>query len=47
MFHPKQSFDIKAMSANASDDPLYEARFCAQRARVPVRPCARAPAPSG
>ncbi|MDQ5925680.1 MAG: type secretion system secreted protein VgrG, partial [Pseudomonadota bacterium] len=38
MFHPKQSFDIKAMSANASDEPLYEARFGAQRVSVPVRP---------
>jgi type VI secretion system secreted protein VgrG len=28
----------QAMSANASDEPLYEARFGAQRTRVPVRP---------
>ena len=27
-----------AVSANASDEPLYEARFCAQRTHVPVRP---------
>jgi type VI secretion system secreted protein VgrG len=28
----------QAASANASDEPLYEARFSAQRTRVPVRP---------
>jgi type VI secretion system secreted protein VgrG len=28
----------QAVSANASDEPLYEARFGAQRTRVPVRP---------
>jgi hypothetical protein len=28
----------QAVSANASDEPLYEARFCAQRVSVPVRP---------
>ena len=38
MFHPMQSADIKAVSANASDEPLYEARFGAQRVSVPVRP---------
>jgi type VI secretion system secreted protein VgrG len=28
----------QTVSANASDEPLYEARFSAQRTRVPVRP---------